>query len=83
MCCVSGVTLRETGAWAGGDTEAGCGHSESAHVLLWLEEDDVDLWSEETAQHHRPTETDGDAHGGGLHLQEEGRGSKCALRKDG
>ena len=63
--------MRETGAGAGGDTEAGGGHSESADILLRLEHDDVDLGREEAAQHHRPTQTDGDAHGGGLHLEEE------------
>lgn len=72
--------MRETGAWAGGDAEAGGGHSQCADILLWLEQNDVDLGSEEAAQHHRPTQTDGDAHGGGLHLEEE-RGEKFTLRK--
>lgn len=72
--------MRETRAWACGDAEAGSGHSESADVLLRLEQDDMDLWSEETAQYHRPTQTDRDAHGGGLHLEEE-RGEKLTLRK--
>lgn len=69
--CTTGGTLRETRARAGGDAEAGCGHSESADILLRLEEDDMDLWSEETAQYHRPAQTDRDAHGGGLHLKVE------------
>ena len=64
------VTLRETGALAGGDAETGGGHSERADILLRLEQDDVDLGSEEAAQHHRPTQTDRDTHGGGLHLKE-------------
>ena len=63
--------MRETGAWSSGDAEAGGGHSESTDILLRLEQDDVDLGSEEAAQYHRPTQTDGDAHGGGLHLEEE------------
>lgn len=66
-------TLREAGAWAGGHTEAGGGDSEGADVLLGLEQDDVDLRSEQAAQHHRAAQADGDAHGGGLNL-EEGRG---------
>ena len=44
--------MRETGAWASGDTEAGGGHPEGADILLWLEQDDVDLGSKEAAQHH-------------------------------
>lgn len=63
--------MRETGAWASGDAEAGGGHSESADILLRLEQDDVDFGSEEAAQHHRPTQTDRNAHGGCLHLEEE------------
>lgn len=63
--------MRETRARTSGDAKAGRGNSESADVLLRLEQDDVDLWSEETAQYHRPTQTDRDAHGGGLHLGAE------------
>jgi len=63
--------LRETGGGASGDADAGGGHSESADILLRLEQDDVDLGSEEAAQHHRPTQTDRDAHGGCLHLGNE------------
>lgn len=66
-----GGTLRETGARACSDAEAGGGHPEGADILLRLEQDDVNLGSEEAAQHHRPAQTDGDAHGGGLHLKEE------------
>lgn len=62
--------MRETGACSGGDAVARGGHSESADILLRLEQNDVDLGSEEAAQHHRPTQTDRDAHGGGLHLEE-------------
>ena len=46
----------------------GAGSPEAAHVLLGLEQDDVDLGGEEAAQHHRAAQADGDAHGGGLHL---------------
>lgn len=70
-CWASGGTLRETGAGPGGDTEAGGCHPQGADILLWLEQDDVDLRSKEAAQHHRPTQTDRDAHGGGLNLQDE------------
>lgn len=45
-------TLRETGAGARGNTEAGGGHPQVADILLGLEHDDVDLWSKETAEHH-------------------------------
>lgn len=73
--------MRETGSWACGDAEAGGGHSQSADILLWLEQDDVDLGSKEAAQHHRPTQTDRDAHGGGLHLEEE-RGVRKLILKN-
>lgn len=63
--------MRETGAGASGNTEASGGHPEGADILLRLEQDDVNLGSEEAAQHHRPTQTDRDAHGGGLHLKQE------------
>lgn len=64
-------TLRKTGGRTGVDAKAGGGHSEVADILLRLKQDDVDFWSKEAAQHHRPTEADGDAHGGRLHLQDE------------
>lgn len=64
-------TLREAGAGARGHAEAGGGDSEGADVLLWLEQDDVDLRSEQAAQHHRAAQADGDAHSGGLNLGEE------------
>lgn len=70
-CISCHSTLRETRAWASGHTEASGGHPEGADILLRLEQDDVNLGSEEAAQHHRPTQTDRDAHGGGLHLEEE------------
>lgn len=44
--------MRETGAGARGNTEAGGGHPQVADILLGLEHDDVDLWSKETAEHH-------------------------------
>lgn len=69
--CVCAHTLREAGAGACGHAKAGGGDSEGADVLLRLEQDDVDLWSKQAAQHHRATQADGDAHGGGLNLGEE------------
>ena len=50
---------------------------ERGDVLLRLEQDDVDFGCEETAQDHRAAQTDGDAHGGGLHL--EGHGDRRRL----
>ena len=47
---------------------AGAGPPQAADVLLGLEQDDVHLGGEETAQHHRAAQADRDAHGGGLHL---------------
>lgn len=44
--------MREAGARASGHTESSGGHSERGDVLLGLEEDDVNLGSEEAAQHH-------------------------------
>lgn len=76
---MSDVTLRETGTWASGDAEASSSHSEGADILLGLEEDDVDLWSKEAAQHNRPTQTNRNAHGGGLHL-ERMRGKKFIVK---
>ena len=69
-------TLRETGAGARGDAEAGGGHPEGAHVLLGLKEDDVDLGREEAAQHHRAAQADRDAHGRGLHLKQKKKKKK-------
>ncbi len=63
-------TLREAGARASGHTESSGGHSERGHVLLGLKEDDVDLWSEEAAQHYWTAQTHRDAHGSGLYLRE-------------
>ena len=67
-----GATLWETGPRSRGHAEAGGGHSERCDVLLRLEQDDVDLGSKEAAQHDGATQTDGDAHGGGLDLQGTG-----------
>ncbi len=63
-------TLRDAGARASGHTESSGGHSERGHVLLGLKEDDVDLWSEEAAQHYWTAQTHRDAHGSGLYLRE-------------
>lgn len=63
--------MRKTGGRTGVDAIAGGGHSDVADILLRLKQDDVDFWSKEAAQYHRPTETDRDAHGGHLHLQDE------------
>jgi len=63
--------LRKTGGRASIDAEAGGRHPEGADILLWLEQDDVGLRSKKAAQHHRPTETDRDAHGCSLHLEDE------------
>lgn len=66
-------TFRVAGAGSGGrgghcGAEAvGC-DSECGHIFLRLKQDDVNLGGEEAAEDHRPTQTDGDAHGGGLHL---------------
>lgn len=54
------------------DTEPVEMESVSDHVLLGLEEDDVHLGCEEAAQHHEAAQTHGDAHSGGLHLEESG-----------
>lgn len=74
FCCILGGTLRKTGAGASVYTEAGGVHPECTDILLWLEQDDVDLRSKEATQYHRPTETDRDAHGSGLYLEEETKG---------
>lgn len=67
------LTLAEAGAGPGGGaTEAAGGRTVAHHVLLRLEEDDVQLGREEAAEHHRAAEADGHAHGGGLHLRGEG-----------
>lgn len=64
------LTLAEAGAGPGcGAAKAAGGCAVADHVLLRLEEDDVQLGCEETAEHHRAAEADGHAHGGGLHLR--------------
>ena len=66
-------TFRVAGAGSGGrgrhrGTEAvGC-DSEWGHIFLGLEQNDVNLGGEEAAEYHRTAQTDGDTHGGGLHL---------------
>lgn len=62
---------------------AGCCHAEpsgahavAGHVLLRLEEDDVELGGEEAAEDHSAAEAHRDAHGGGLDL-ETGVGIRC------
>lgn len=63
------LTLAEAGAGSGSCTaEAAGGCAVANHILLWLEQDDVQLGREETAEHHRAAEADGHTHGGGLHL---------------
>lgn len=52
-------------------TEAVGGDPQRGHVFLRLEQDDVNLGSKEAAEHHRAAQTDGDAHGGGLHLERD------------
>lgn len=69
------MTLADAGAGPGGGAaEAAGGCSVANHVLLGLEEDDVQLGSEEAAEHHRAAEADRHAHGGGLHLWWGGQG---------
>lgn len=47
-----------------------CGaHAVAGHVLLRLEEDDVELGREEAAEDHSAAEAHRDAHGCGLHLE--------------
>lgn len=67
---VAGAGSRGRGRRRGrhGGAEAVGGDPERRHVLLRLEQDDVDLGSEEAAEHHRAAQTHRDAHGGGLHL---------------
>lgn len=70
-------TFRIAGARSGGrrrhsGTEAvGC-DSQWGHVFLGLKQDDMNFGGEEAAENHRTTQTDGDAHGGGLHLWGDG-----------
>lgn len=66
-------TFRVAGAGSRGRSghrgaEAAGGDSKRGHVFLGLKQDDVNLWSKEAAKHHRATQRDGNAHGGGLHL---------------
>lgn len=63
---VAGAGGRGRGRHRG--AEAVGGDPQRGHVLLGLEQDDVDLGGEEAAEHHRAAQTDGDAHGGGLDL---------------
>lgn len=70
---VDTCTFRVAGAGSGGrsrhcGTEAISCDSEWGHVFLGLKQDDVNLWGEEAAENNRTTQTDGDTHGGGLHL---------------
>lgn len=61
--------MAEAGAGPGcGAAEAAGGRAVADHVLLRLEEDDVQLGREQTAEHHGAAEADRHAHGGGLHL---------------
>lgn len=59
------------------DTEPVEVESVSDHVLLGLEKDDVHLGRKQAAQHNKATETHRDAHGGGLHLGENGHKALC------
>lgn len=53
------LTLAQAGAGPGGGTaEAAGGRPVADHILLRLEEDDVQLGCEEAAEHHRTTEAD-------------------------
>lgn len=66
------LTLAEAGAGSGSSAaEAAGGRAVADHVLLRLKQDDVQLGCKQTAEHHRATEADRHAHGGGLHLQWE------------
>lgn len=71
-------TFWVAGAGSGGRSghrgaEAAGRDSKRGHVFLGLKQDDVNLWSEEAAKHHRAAQRDGNAHGSGLHLS-GGRG---------
>lgn len=65
------TTFRVAGAGSGGRS-GHCGAEavgrDSRHVFLGLKQDDVNFGGEEAAENHRTAQTDGDAHGGGLHL---------------
>lgn len=50
------------------DTETVKVEPMAGDVLLGLEHDDVDLWSEHATQDYEATQADWDAHGGGLDL---------------
>lgn len=60
--------------------EPSSAHTVTGHVLLRLEEDDVELGREEAAEDHGAAEAHRDAHGGGLHL-ETGLGIRCSTRQ--
>lgn len=53
------------------DTEPVEVQSVCDHILLGLEQDDVYLRCKQTAQDHKTTQANGDAHGCCLHLQEK------------
>lgn len=57
------------------DTEAIEVKPVAGHILLRLEHDDMDLGSKHTAQDHKATQADWDAHGGGLNLQRKEQGT--------
>lgn len=53
------LTLAKAGAGPGGGAaKAAGGRTVANHILLWLEEDDVQLGCEETAKDHRAAEAD-------------------------
>lgn len=63
-------TLTKAGAGPGSSTaKAAGGRPVANHVLLRLEEDDVQLGRKEAAKHHGAAEADRHAHGGGLYLR--------------
>lgn len=83
-CSGQTLTLADAGAGPGGGAaEAAGGHSVADHVLVGLEEDDVQLGSEEAAEHHRAAEADRHAHGGGLHLRWEAEGESVPKARPG
>lgn len=65
---VAGAGSRGRGRGRHRGAEAVGGDPERRHVLLGLEQDDVNLGGEEAAEHHRAAQAHRDAHGGGLHL---------------
>lgn len=73
VCARCSATFRVAGAGTRGrsrdrGTETAGGDTKRGHIFLWLKEDDVNLGSEEAAEHHRTTQTDRNTHGGGLYL---------------